>query len=64
MDQVTGLKGRHPLYKHKVFADFVAALNSMKLDSIKVYIHPNMKQYDDNEYECEYEWAHAVGPKT
>ena len=59
MDQVTRLKGRHDLFKHKVFDDFVAALNSMQLDSIEVYIHPDMKQYE----KYEYEWAYAAGPK-
>ena len=54
------LKGRHNLFQHKVFDDFVAALNSMKLDSIEVYIHPDMKQYEDYEYE----WIYAAGPKT
>ena len=60
MDQVTSLKGSHPLWKDEVFDDFVAALNSMELDSIEVYIHPDMKQYE----KYEYEWTHAAGPKT
>ena len=60
MDQVTSLKDRHPLWKHEVFDDFVATLNSMKLDSIEVYIHTDMKKHE----KYEYEWTHAVGPKT
>ena len=59
MDQVTRLKARHNLWKDKVFDDFVAALNSMQLESIEVYIHNDVKKYE----EYEYEWVYAAGRK-
>jgi hypothetical protein len=49
VDPVTRLEGRHPLFNDEDFGEFVKTLNSMSMESIQIFVHSDMAEYEEYE---------------